>query len=153
MTTIQFDRRFTFIIHGQRKPLGEVCDYFARVECQNRGSVLSYLFMGEGYASWCEWKDTSTHTSIYFRHSTHIFHHKVMIYKYAIWWQSFKFIHNLNIVLKRWSPYRFGFPKRSCERYVFIPHIVAVKSTYIWLLIHYSLMHITQTYCATGEQT
>ena len=44
MTTIHFDRRFTFIIHGQRKSLGEVCDYFARVECQNRGSVLSYLF-------------------------------------------------------------------------------------------------------------
>ena len=49
LTAIHFERRFKalmkFVILGDKKPLGNVIDYFARVEFQNRGSPHIHMFL------------------------------------------------------------------------------------------------------------
>ena len=48
MVSIHFERRFRallkHVINGSDKPLGEVLDYFVRVEFQNRGSPHYHIF-------------------------------------------------------------------------------------------------------------
>lgn len=48
LTAIHFERRFKalmkYVINGKQKPLGEVTDYFAFVEFQNRGSPHIHMF-------------------------------------------------------------------------------------------------------------
>ena len=50
LTATHFERRFRFlmkdIILSEHKPLGEVVDYFARVEFQNRGSPHIHILYG-----------------------------------------------------------------------------------------------------------
>lgn len=52
LTAIHFERRFKalmkYVFNGKQQPLGEVSDYFALVEFQNRGSPqssYSYVFL------------------------------------------------------------------------------------------------------------
>ena len=51
MTTIHFERRLTallkYILNGKPKPLGEIKDYFIRVEFQSVDVLINTFFWGQ----------------------------------------------------------------------------------------------------------
>lgn len=133
LTAVHFDRRFTalmrFVIHGEQKPLGNVNDYFARVEFQNRGSPHYHMFFwvenvpngvsNDTRAYLLRYIDKTVHTRIPGDDDPHL---KRLVLKLQT------HSHTSYCMPSSRPPCRFGFPKKQCSRTCILTHFHATKN-------------------------
>ena len=134
MTAIHFDRRFAalmkFVVHGPKKPLGNVKDWFVRCEFRNRGSPHYHIFF------WCSDvpSDINENTrdivlqyisrTIY----THVPSPTEDMEMHALVKKLQTHSHSNYCSRSSKGPCRFGFPKKPCPATKLLSRFMAMRN-------------------------
>lgn len=134
MAATHFERRFSalmdFVINGPLKPLGNVVDYFVRVEFQNRGSPHYHMFLwvegiptninNETISQLLSYLGKVVHTNIPDQHTD------CELYTLVRKLQTHS--HSKYCKPNEKSPCRFKFPKRQCAKTKILTHSDALHN-------------------------